>query len=183
MLHPLPVLRAFGGEFSELDGQSDSEEETRAVLQVKVEMGFMGVTRITAQGDNLPSVNFTPGFDLYAALLQVGEETVFSRGMAYDNKVAPEVAGPPINPPRPWSGIIGEAVSNLDHDAVSRSKHGPAEGVIIIKLFPVSRMRAPALVRNEEIIGIALVNDIPRMRSLFVHTAPGNGPPALEGQG
>ncbi len=90
-------------------------------------------------------------------------EAVLSPRVAYYYEVPPEIAGPPVEPARAWPGVIAHSVSRSNHDALGGCEYGFSKGVIVLQPTALTSAGAALRIINIEIVGIALVQYIPRM--------------------
>lgn len=170
-------------EITEFTGQADGGEEISTVLQVEVEVRFGRVPRVATPPDDLASVDCLPELDRNASLCEVSQEAVFSLGVPEENKVAPKIRCPPIDPSCTRSRVIADAIPDSDYNPVRRSADWLAIGVVVRELPPVSSVSSPLLIGDVEIIGKALVNNPPGVRGLLIDTAICDGPHPAERKG
>ena len=149
---------------TKLHGQADAKEEAGPVLNLKMKMGLGRMTGVPAKSDSLASFYPATWSDFESLVFKMSQMAVFAAIMLDDHVVASRVPGFPIHVSE--LRIVRDPIIHPDDHAIGGSVYGLAEAIIIREYFPRPRMSQSLVISNEEIISVALIEDMPGVRVL-----------------
>lgn len=120
------------------DRQPDGGKEVGSILQLKVQVRFAGMARVTARADQLAGTHGCAGSNAHTALLQVGIEGVGVLVMLDDDVIPAQIRRGDIDSARAGAGIVANVVARSDDDAIGGGQHWLPEREVVGRLARIA---------------------------------------------